>query len=256
MTTLSSSVVPPARAVRWLVVTTLTLLGGCAQLPPMPQAPQTLPVATTAPAPPAAPYIIHVGDELAIKMPLNPELNETVRVLSDGTISTSVVQRQMAAGLTLPQLDLALWHDYLKVLKNPVVSAIVVKSAPTPIYLLGEVERPGRYDFEGSIPHLAQAIAVAGGLKRGADDDEIFILRHLPDGRQSFFATKFAALEDGRDPNANVPLAASDEIFIPRTGIARVYGYFNQYFQQFISTSASVDYQVNSNGATSVIPGH
>lgn len=235
-----------------------TLLGGCAQLPPMPQAPGVLPaVQSSKPVVAPPPYVINVGDELAIKMPLNPELNETVKVLPDGSFSTSVVQRQMVAGMTLKQLDLVLWHDYLKVLKNPIISAIVVKSAPTPVYILGQVVRPGRYDFSGAAPRLAQVIAVAGGLKLGADASDIFVLRQAPDGQQQFFATDFADLASGRDPAANVPLARSDEIFVPRTGIARTYGYFHQYFQQFISTNASVDYQVNPyNNTTSPVPLH
>jgi protein involved in polysaccharide export with SLBB domain len=244
------------RSLRRLGVAGVALLGGCTQLPPLQPAPTTLPVAATVTPPMAQPYRIAVGDELAIRLPLDPELNETVTVLPDGSISTSVVQRQMAAGLTLPQLDTALIEDYAQVLKKPVISAIVVKSAPTTIYVLGYVEKPGVYSFEGSAPRLAQAIAAAGGLKLGANPDQIYILRHLPNGLQQFFGTKFADLQSARDPAANVPLGASDEVFVPRSAIARAYGYFNQYFQQFIATGASVNYQVNSNGTTSVIPGH
>lgn len=234
----------------------VALLGGCTQLPPLQPAPTVLQAGSAVTPPTSQPYRIAVGDVLSIRLPLDAELNETATVLPDGSISTSVVQRQMAAGLTLPQLDTALWHDYTKVLKNPVISAIVIKSAPTVVYVLGYVEKPGVYSFEGPVPRLAQAIAAAGGLKLGANPDQIYILRHLPDGKQQFFGTNFAALQSARDPAANVPLATSDEIFVPRTAIARVYGYFNQYFQQFIATSASVNYQVNSNGTTSVIPGH
>ncbi|MCW8308608.1 polysaccharide export protein [Acidiphilium sp. PA] len=234
----------------------VALLGGCTQLPPLQPAPATLPVAASTTLAAAQPYRIAIGDELAIRLPLDPELSESVRVLPDGSISTSVVQRQVAAGLTLPQLDTALVQDYEQILKKPVISVIVIKSAPTTVYVLGYVEKPGVYSFEGSAPRLAQAIAAAGGLKLGANPDQIYILRHLPNGSQQFFGTKFADLQSARDPAANVPLAASDEVFVPRSAIARAYGYFNQYFQQFIATSASVNYQVNSNGTTSVIPGH
>lgn len=225
----------------------VVLLGGCTQLPPLPQAPTVLSTPNVALIS-NPPYRIRVGDELAIKMPLNPELNETVGVLPDGTISTAVVHRQVVAGWTLQQLDAALKRDYGSILKNPEVSVVVTKSASVPVYILGEVERPGKYDFHGSTPRLAQAIAVAGGLKLSADRNHIFILRHLSNDDQKFFATKFSALKSGRDPNANVPLRYDDEIFVPRTGIARVYGYFHQYIQQFVSTSASVNYDINANG--------
>jgi protein involved in polysaccharide export with SLBB domain len=234
----------------------VVLLGGCSQLPPLQPAPTMLEAGSTVTPPTPQPYRVAVGDELSIRLPLNDELNETATVLSDGSISTSVVKRQMAAGMTLPQLDTALLQDYTAILTNPLISATVVKSAPTTIYVLGYVEKPGVYSFEGPVPRLAQAIAAAGGLKLGANPDQIYILRQQPGSAQQFFGTNFAALQSGRDPAANVPLATSDEIFVPRTAIARAYGYFNQYFQQFIATSASVNYQVNSSGGTSVIPGH
>ncbi|MGC9269502.1 polysaccharide biosynthesis/export family protein [Acidiphilium sp.] len=248
----------PARSIRRASMIALASLGGCAQLPPMPQAPAVLPAAAPiASAMIAPPYRIAVGDQLAIRLPIDAELDETATVLPDGSISTSVVTRQLAAGLTLPQLDAALQRDYRKVLKHPIISVVVAKSAPEPVYILGAVDHPGVYQFDGAIPRLAQAIAVAGGLKPGANPDDIFILRHLPNGTQQFFGTKFAALQSGRDPAANVPLERADEIFVPRTAIARAYGYYNQYFQQFIATSASVNYQVNSNGTTSsIIPAH
>lgn len=233
-------------------MTAAALLGGCAQLPPMPQAPAHLLQPASAAATP--PYRIRIGDKLAIKMPLNPELDQPVTVLPDGSISTNGVRRQEAAGMTVPDLDAALQQDYTKLLNNPLVYVAVTKSAPIPVYIIGAIERPGRYEFDGAVPRLAQAIAVAGGLKLGANPSEIFILRHLPDGKEQFFATRFADLRRGRDPEANVPLAASDEIFVPRTPISRAYGYFNQYIQQFVFTSANVNYQVNSSGTSSIIP--
>jgi polysaccharide export outer membrane protein len=92
---------------------------------------------------------------------------------------------------------------------------------------------------------LSQAIARAGGIKLAGDSARIFILRRGADGRPVFLSTRYGAVAGGTDPSADVRLASYDVVFVPRTGIAEGYEYFNQYLQQFVPVSWGFSYVLN-----------
>src|SRR4051812_29443026 len=104
-----------------------------------------MPPAPPAPAPRISrlsqpePYRLQVGDILAVRLMLNPELNEEVTVRPDGRISTTVALDEVAYGRTIPELDHSLDRAYSKHLKDPRVSVVVKSFAPTRIYVGGEV---------------------------------------------------------------------------------------------------------------------
>ncbi len=220
-----------------------------------------MPPAPFAPSPEAGyvsyltPYRIQIGDVLSIRLLLNPELNEDVTVRPDGRISTTVVNDARAYGLTVPQLAAELRRDYSSQLQNPHLTVVVRSFAPTRIYVGGEVANSGEFISVGPPPTLAQAIARAGGLRLSGDDASVFIIRRGVGNRPEFLSTHYNALEHGTDASADVELAPFDVVYVPRTGIAEVYRYFNQYVQQFVPVSWGFSYIVGSGGggSTSIV---
>ncbi|MBV8456980.1 MAG: polysaccharide biosynthesis/export family protein, partial [Acetobacteraceae bacterium] len=84
-------------------------VGGLQRMPPAPLEPVSYFVPSKLP-----PYRIQVGDVLAVRLLLNPELDEEVTVRPDGYISTTVASNVAAYGLTVPQLDAELRRDYAR----------------------------------------------------------------------------------------------------------------------------------------------
>lgn len=236
-----------------LAISTVAALPACSTVPNMPPAPPV-------PSPVAgyvshlAPYRIQIGDVLAVRLLLNPELNEDVTVRPDGHISTTVVNDQRAYGLTVPQLAAYLRRDYSSQLQNPHLTVVVRQPAPTHIYVGGEVNNPGELISVGPPPTLAEAIARAGGLRLSGAENGVFIIRRGPGDVPEFLSTKYGEIMHGRDPAADVELAPFDVVYVPRTGIAEVYRYFNQYIQQFVPVSWGFSYVLPRNGGTSVVP--
>lgn len=218
-----------------------------ANLPPAPLEP-----AAYVPSLPMPPYRIQVGDILDVRLMLNPELNEEVTVRPDGHISTTVVRDAIAAGRTIPQLDAELVHDYASVLQNPRVSVVVKSFAPTRIYVGGEVNNPGEFITVGPTLTLSQAIARAGGLKLSAAEGDVFVIRRGADDKPEFLSVKYRDIEHAVDPDADVRLAPYDVVYVPKTGVAEVYKWYNQYIQQFANPSFGFSYIVNPTG-TNVI---
>lgn len=227
------------------------VLAGCgtvdtARMEPAPAVPEA--VAT----PPPEPYRIRVGDVLAIRLPLSPELDEEVTVRPDGGISATLDRDEHAAGRTIPELEAVLDGAYRRQLLAPEIAVVVKSSAPMRVFVAGAVMNPGEVRSEEETLTLAQAIASAGGVKLAADERRIFVLRHDAEGHAHFLRTNYAAVAEGTDPAADIRLASGDVVMVPKSSIALGYGYFNQYIQQFVPVSWGFSYVLNQTGHTTV----
>jgi len=236
------------------MIVTLAGLSACSPVPTLPPAPAQ-PAPDTGMVSSLQPYRIQVGDILDVRLMLNPELNEEVTVRPDGHISTTVVKDEVAYGRTVSDLALALTRDYSADLRSPRLSVVVKSFAPTRIYVGGEVNNPGEFITVGPTLTLSQAVARAGGLKTmTGDEHKMFIIRRGPEDVPQFLSVRFSDLMWGSDPAADVRLAPYDVVFVPRSGIAEVYRFMNQYLLQFVPVSWGFSYLVNPGTSTSVVP--
>jgi len=240
------------RAGSLLWVATVGALAGCATVPNLPAAPPVpIPVRSDA----YTPYYLQVGDQLAVRLMLNPELNEDTLVRPDGMISTTVVGSIPAAGRTVEEVSEALRRAYSKDMQKPRLTVVVRSFAPNRLFVGGEVQLPGQYDSTGQAFSLSQAIARAGGLKITGDDGKIFIIRRSGTATPQFLSVRYNDVIGGRDPAADVLLSSNDVVYVPKTGIAEVYGFWNQYVEQFVHPSFGFNYLVNNatGGGTAVV---
>jgi polysaccharide export outer membrane protein len=184
-----------------------------------------------------APYRIQIGDELQIRMLLNPELDEDISVQPDGMISTAVVQNMPAYGKTAAELQKSLIQAYKSQLVDPQLTVVVKSFAPSKIYVLGEVETPGEMITVGPNMTLLQALARAGGLRNSADEQNIMIFRKGAGEKTEMYRADYKGATDGVSPAQDVRLAAYDVVFVPRTGVADAYKSYQQNIQQFLPAS-------------------
>ncbi len=213
-------------------------LTGCAQVAAdLPRAPR-MPVGLPA-------YRVQVGDVLGVRLYLAPELNEDVTVRPDGLLTTTLAQAVPAAGRTPEEIAADLRAIYARELKDPSLTVQVRTPSPTRIFVAGEVVSPGELDVQGPPLTLVQALARAGGLRTTGDPGHVVILRHGPGAQAEVLAADYKAAIAGRDPAADVVLAPFDIVYVPKTGIAQIYVWFNQHFQQFVPVNWGFSYNVN-----------
>ena len=235
-----------------LTLGSVAVLAACtstANMPPAPPVPDPAAGYTSN----LAPYRIQVGDVLDVRLMLNPELNEETVVRPDGHISTTVVPDAVAYNRTVPELATSLRQVYAKDLRNPRVSVVVKSFSPTRIYVGGEVTNPGEMINVGPTLTLSQAIARAGAHKVRGDADAIFIIRRGPNDVPQFLSTRYSDVIKGRDAGADVRLAPYDVVYVPKTGVAEVFDWFNQYFLQFVPVSWGFSYVVGNAGGGTVV---
>jgi polysaccharide biosynthesis/export protein len=158
-------------AARPLLLALLALLAGCAPgrgLPPL------------AAAPPG-PYRIGPGDELRLITVSDEALTGTFAVSQGGDIELPMLGRFHAAGYSAPDLghalDAALAAAGLE--HDPSVAVEVVGYRP--VFVLGEVNKPGAFPYQPGMTVL-HAVALAGGFTYRAVEGYAEVVRS-DDGR-------------------------------------------------------------------------
>jgi polysaccharide biosynthesis/export protein len=159
-------------------------------------------------------YKIGAKDLLEIKVFELPELNQTVRVSEDGTITLPLLQQVKIEGLTKDEVEkklASLLEE--KYLKNARVSVFIKEYQSKLIAVIGAVEKPGMYELVGRRT-LLQIISRAGGLRENAAE-RLFVLREEEDGTTSSIAIDLEDLIINGNPSLNIPLQPNDVINVP-----------------------------------------
>jgi len=167
-------------------------------------------------------YVIGPQDLLEIKVFELPELNQTVRVSEDGSITLPLVGNVQVGGLTkdgveekLKMLLEARW------LKNAQVSVFIKEYQSRRVAVIGAVEKPGMYELIGRLT-LLQVISQAGGFKENAAD-KIYVLREDKDGATTSIAIDLEELLLEGNQKLNIPLMAGDVVNVPVDKFIHVY---------------------------------
>jgi polysaccharide export outer membrane protein len=127
--------------------------------------------AVTAPAT----YRLGLGDKLRVSVFGEPDLSGEFQVSGAGTVNMPLIGDVQAAGLTASELQAKLISQLSpNYLKDPKVAVEVYDFRP--YFILGEVERPGRFPATEGLTALS-AIATAGGFTYRADKKHLFIRR-------------------------------------------------------------------------------
>jgi polysaccharide biosynthesis/export protein len=145
----------------------LALLAGCApgrDLPPLP------PPAHTA-------YTLGPGDQVRVITFGEQTLTGQFSVADNGNVALPLLGPVPAAGLTTPQLadsiDAQLRGKDL--LRHPSVAVEIVTYRP--VFVLGEVNKPGEYPYQPGMTMLS-VVALAGGFTYRAFEDYAAVVRN------------------------------------------------------------------------------
>jgi len=183
-------------------------------------------------------YRIQIGDQLDIKFFYNPELNEQVTVRPDGRISLQLVHELMVAGLTPAELTDSLTKKYAPELKKPEITVIVRSFGAHRIYVDGEVNKSGMFPLMGLMT-VMQAISQAGGVKDTARTKEVVIIRRGAENKRLALQVNVQKIIDGTDIGQDIALKPFDIVYVPRSSIANVDVWVDQYVRKVLPVSIS-----------------
>ena len=165
-----------------------TLTGANAQTGVAPRAeavvPQQAPPSAVAPQAPSSTldnYILSPNDIILVKVFEDPDLDSQHRISQDGTINFPLIGIVQISGRTVTQAASTIRDRLLKgYLRNPQVRVNVIQYASRRITVLGQVQKPGSYVLPNEERvDLLQAIAMAGGFTRLADEGRVLVRRNV-----------------------------------------------------------------------------
>lgn len=160
-------------------------------------------------------YIMGPEDVLEITVWKNADLSKQVQVRPDGRISLPLIGDVSAVGRTAAQLTEEISARLKSYMENPTVSILVKEVNSYQIYVLGEVNNPGKYPLKSKTT-LLQAITIAHGFTQVAARNKIVVFRFGKDG-EGLHKIKASyddiVLRDGSDQN--IELKPGDQIVVP-----------------------------------------
>ncbi|HEY5742283.1 MAG TPA: polysaccharide biosynthesis/export family protein [Terrimicrobiaceae bacterium] len=128
---------------------------------------------------PDANYRLAANDLVDFRVFQEPELDAVIRVSGDGNAIFPLVGSVPVAGKTIAEATELLRKRFMNgYLVNPQVTLTVRTYARKVFTILGQVQRPGSYEIEGSESiSLLQAVGMAGGYTRIANPGNVTVKR-------------------------------------------------------------------------------
>ncbi len=163
-----------------------------------------------------------------------------INVPIDGTVSFPLINGLNLLGLTCEEIEEKLEAAYSKHFNDLDVNVTLVKQRKTyGATILGEVKSPGIYPLSGQVTST-QLLAIAGGYLTTARLDNVVIIRRDTDNK--FYSFKVDIEDAVKEGNLSkeVIIYPTDIVYVPRTVIADV----NLFVQQYIRNILPVTYNV------------
>lgn len=177
------------------------------------------PTVVVAPGPPEEGFRLGAEDIIDVVVWRNPDLTRAdIVIRPDGKVSLPLIGDVRAEGLTADQLAKNITEQYREYKENPAVSVSVKAVNSYKIYVLGEVNAPGKYPLQ-SYATVLQAISLAGGFTQFATENAIQVVRRTKteDGKTQEIRIPVnydSLLEEGGDAY-NFVLRSGDTIVVP-----------------------------------------
>ncbi|GBD42666.1 hypothetical protein HRbin40_00121 [bacterium HR40] len=158
----------------WAVALTVMALAGCGGTSQVPVDPSQL-AAPNAPVElPEVVYRLGPGDKIRVIVFRHEDLSGEFALDGTGSFSMPLIGEVRANGFTARELEQHLEQRYGDgYLVEPKVSVEILTYRP--FYILGEVNKPGAYEYENGMTVL-NAVALAGGFTYRAKQD-VFLLQ-------------------------------------------------------------------------------
>lgn len=160
--------------------------------------------------PPVVDMGLGPSDVFDIRVFGEPDLSNTYRVASDGSIDFPLIGRILVRGKSATDLAEEIRHKLEKFIKQPQVSVLLKESNSKRITINGQVQHPGTIAYVDQMT-ISQAISMAGGMTAMAARDRTLVIR-TRNGKTQTTRVNMKSVANGSETYYLMP---GDEIFVP-----------------------------------------
>ncbi len=176
------------------------------------------------------PYRVQINDVLEFLFFKNTELNQTQTVGPDGMVSLQLIGSVQVVGRTVDEITAEVTTLYARELVHPQVTVAIKEYSGLKVYVGGEVNVPGIQIYRGGLTAL-QAIVAAGGFKTSATLSSVLRIHKGPKGEPIGDILDLSRVLKHAEFGRDVALSPTDIVFVPRSRIANVNLFVEQYFR-------------------------
>lgn len=159
-------------------------------------------------------YRLRAGDSIFISVWKEEALQREVRVLPDGCVTFPLAGQVEVAGASATDAAARLAARLKEYLPDPVVTVVITGIEGNRVFVLGKVNKPGPMVLQGPTTVL-QALAIAGGLDKFADEKGIKVIRDSGDGKSQVLPVEYRELSSGKSLTTNFQLLPGDTLLVP-----------------------------------------
>ncbi|KAF0815385.1 Polysialic acid transport protein KpsD [Andreprevotia sp. IGB-42] len=172
----------------------------------------------------AAEYRLGAGDVVKITVYDHDDLNTELQLTQSGELAFPLIGRIKLAGLTFSETErlIATKLDEGGFVKKAFVNVLITQYRSQRVTVIGEVNKPGRYDLDG-VANIVDAVALAGGVAP-TGGDRVVLTRG--ETRNEILLSQFLSQSKEGDPATQI--RNGDVIFVPRMQQIYVYGEVNR----------------------------
>lgn len=186
-------------------------------------------------------YRLYPGDVIEVTVHTAPELSRELEIGPDGRANLPLAGAIMVSQKTAPEAARTIADGYARVLRDPIVEVRPVSFGSQRILVGGEVNSPGPYPLPDGRTGVLEAVMFAGGFQTTARRNAVVVLRRAPDGGAMMRTVDVRAALRGQAADM-IPLARHDVVFVPRSGVAEVNLFVEQYVRGILPLDAGFNY--------------
>ncbi len=166
------------------------------------------------PDPRQSEFVLGPSDVVRVTVWKNPELTTDARIRPDGTITLALIGDIRATLRTPTELRNEITSRLRAFVKDEVIVTIAVLEVNSYRFTVGgNVEHGGIFNTKYYVT-AAEALAMAGGLNKFANGDQMLIVRPVKGGVRRV-PLNYTRISSGEHPEENVVLLSGDTLFVP-----------------------------------------
>ncbi len=174
-------------------------------------------------------YRLRFGDEINIYFLTATDMNYGTPITPNGTVVLPMGGEVLAAGRTVKELSTSIEEHMAAYLLDPSTSVSLREIADVYVYVIGEVEKPGRYASQGGLTVTA-ALAQAGGVEASGRQSSVMVVRTSGVDEPIAFRVDVTKVLSGRDLLEDVALMPEDVVYVPKSVIGHVGQFVDLFF--------------------------
>jgi len=167
-------------------------------------------------------YTLGPDDVISIEVRRHPEFSGEYKVNSEGKIEYKYIGDVIVNGLTKVELNERLREILSEYIIEPEIDVQIVAYLSKVFYVVGDVNRPGKFYMKGDAITVRESLVQAGLPNHAAATRRCRIITPDENGRNNYITVNVYRLLYEGDLRQNLVMKPGDVLYIPSTIMAKI----------------------------------